>query len=232
MDVICVHMCVQVCLAVYTQRPEKTLDQNSIPLREHLLLNLILAWELASPSDSSVSGPYRARVIGWGTAYLLFYTGAGGLDWGLHACTENILTHGARWRQKNPSPGFMSWMKEAVTNTDPLMSLGSGWRWWGSDWQPIPFVLFLTMLRIKPRPLNVAREAPTKPLVLETNSSWWPVVCLRGTCELLFLAQCNLVHSRDRRWKHVGMLCLHLVHKNIVVTIAKGVLQKQTALRT
>lgn len=40
-----------------------------------------------------------------------------------------------------------------------------------------------------------------------------------------------MVHSRDRRKKHVGKLCLYLLHKDIAVRTGKGMLQKQTALR-
>lgn len=35
MHVVCIHTYVQVSMPVYTQRPEKTLDQNSIPLNQN-----------------------------------------------------------------------------------------------------------------------------------------------------------------------------------------------------
>lgn len=41
-----------------------------------------------------------------------------------------------------------------------------------------------------------------------------------------------MIHSRDRRKKHVGKLHFYLLHKDLAVRTGKGVLQKQTAPRT
>lgn len=92
-------MGVQGSVPVDTQRLEETRHQNSIPWSHHLLLNLELAWQPASPSGPpAVSGPYSARVIGWGTATSSFFFTlvlGWGLNSGLHTCTASVLIHQA-----------------------------------------------------------------------------------------------------------------------------------------